>query len=462
MKFTKLSLVAALAVSAAVAGGDIAPVEPAAAPVEAVSPWTVSGDAKLYYSTTDGNKYNLFDKGAGDVLDGYATGQAAISADVSYALNNNWKVNFGMTGLATLGLDDSVVSYVWLRSAASVNGKMTSVGDALWIDTANITGTAFDGKATFILGRTELDTPFVFSEKWNIAPNTFDAAVAMVKPVDALTLVAGYVYDGNGNGARIGTFKNPEGGFTHGDGYFPLFTGAANEISDQAWAVAAIGTVSNVTGQIWYEEVLSVAQALWVQADGNFNGFTAGAQYAYITPDSTLESAVGGPIDNSSAYAFKLGYSKDALNVWAAYSSVDNKGVIPISNTATMVGGAGWGGKPLDAALGSQSKLYTEAWWNYGFVSQPDAQSFAGAIDYKFSNFDVLAQYTNVQHARFASADLSKIYTADMDEFALVGSTKLIGLDVSLAYIYGKFDYKENTNRTHSNNTLQAYVTYKF
>ena len=49
MKFTKLSLVAALAVSSAFAGGDIAPVEPAAveAPVAVESAFEVSANLQL-------------------------------------------------------------------------------------------------------------------------------------------------------------------------------------------------------------------------------------------------------------------------------------------------------------------------------------------------------------------------------------------------------------------------------
>ena len=214
MKFTKLSFIAALAVSAAVAGGDIAPVEPAPA-VVVESPWSFSGSAKFFYSTTDGDDKDLFSQES-------AIGQAAAAVNVSYAFADTWKANFGMTGLATLGLDDNVVSGVWLYSFANATSNpdaFTSVGDALWVNIANITGTAFDGKATFILGRTELDTPLAFTETWNIANNTFDAAVAMVNPIDQLTLVAGYIYDGNGNGERISTMG---GGFTGTDGYFPM------------------------------------------------------------------------------------------------------------------------------------------------------------------------------------------------------------------------------------------------
>jgi len=429
MKFTKLSLVAAIAVSSAIAGGDIAPVEPAAAPVEAASPWSFSGDAKLFYSTTDSDTVDLFSKES-------ANGQAAISADIAYAINSNWKINAGLTGLATLGLDDSVVSGVWLYAGADATDgvlPLTSVGDALWIDTLNITGTAFDGKATFVIGRQELDTPLAFTETWSIANNTFDAAVALVKPTDAITLVAGYIYDGNGNGERIGTFESPEGGFTHDDGYMPAIT------DNGAWTVAAVATIGDVTAQAWYYDVMDIADAAWVQADAKVAGFTLGAQYAWIGPKDVLDGH-----DDSSAFAVKAGYNLNGLDLWAAYSSVDEDGFVPVANTATMVGSIGWG---------NQSKLYTEAWWNYGFVGQPGADTFALAANYKVANFDLGAQYTSVSGA------IDKLHGAtegaDMDEVTLLAGTELMGLDVQLAYIYSDFGSNDD-------NTVQAYLTYKF
>jgi predicted porin len=450
MKFTKLSLVAALAVSSAFAGGDIAPVEPAAAPVvEATSPWSFSGDAKLYYSSTDSDTVDLFSKDS-------AAGQAAISADIGYAINSNWKVNMGLTGLATLGLDDSVVSGVWLFAGANATDgalPLTSVGDALWIDTLNVTGTAFDGKATFVIGRQELDTPLAFSEQWSIAANTFDAAVALVKPVENVTLVAGYIYDGNGNGERIGTFEDPEGGFTHDNGYFPVAG-----IEEGAWTVAAVATISDVTAQAWYYDVIDVAQAVWLQADTNIAGFTLGAQYAWITGDDTLTGIVG-DFDDSSAFAVKAGYKMDKLNVWAAYSSVDEDGHIPVGNTATMMGKIGWGGH----MKGGQSKLYTEAWWNYGVVGQPGAESIAVAANYAIGDVSLMAQYTNVADAANWG---NQADVFEMDELTLVAGTKVADLDVQVAYIYGDYTNKDTITNTqidsHDDNTVQLYVTYSF
>jgi len=456
MKFTKLSLIAAVAVSTAVAGGDI---EPAAAPmaaVEEVSPWTFGGDAKLFYSTTDGENIDLFSQES-------AIGQAAVSADVSYAFASTWKANVGITGIATLGLDDSVVSGVWLYAGANATDDelpFTSIGDALWFDTVNVTGTAFDGKATFILGRTELDTPFAFTETWNIANNTFDAGVAMVNPIENLTLVGGYIYDGNGNGERISTIG---GGFTGSDGYFPIAG-----VEEGAWTVAAIGKYDNVTAQAWYYDVIDIAQAVWAQVDGNFNGFTIGGQYAYMDP-SDLGDAMGADLSNSesSAFAVKAGYEKDALSIWGAYSKVDEDGLISISNTATMLSGAGWGG--ASGYPSGQSKLYTEAWWNYGYVGLPGAETFAVAAGYKVNEtVNLTAQYTSVSDAKNTLVTVLnglEAATYGMDEFTALVETSAYGLDIALAYIWADFsatDTFTNVEVTNDNNTLQAYITYTF
>ena len=461
MKFIKLSLIAAMAVSTAVAGGDIAPaVVEAPAAVEKVSPWSFSGDAKLFYSTTDNDRadIDLFAQSG-------SIGQAAVSVDASYAFASTWKANVGLTGLSTLGLDDNVVSGVWLYAGANAtNGELpfTSIGDALWVDVANVTGTAFDGKATFILGRTELDTPFAFTETWNIANNTFDAAVAMVNPMDKLTLVAGYIYDGNGNGDRVSTMG---GGFTGGDGYFPIAG-----VEEGAWTVAAVGTFDMVTAQAWYYDVIDIAQAVWVQADANFNGFTIGGQYAYVDP-SDLGDAMGMDLSSSesSAFAGKLGYTMDALEAWIAYSKVDEDGVVSVSNTATMLSGAGWGG--ASGYPSGQSKLYTEAWWNYGFVGLPGAETISAAASYKFNDtVKLTGQYTAVSDAMNTLVQVLAAESAatwDMNEFTALVETSYYGVDVALAYIYSDYtvnslDLEYAEAGTFDNNTLQAYITYSF
>ncbi len=461
MKFTKLSLVAALAVSSAFAGGDIAPVE-AAPVVEAVSPWTFGGDAKLYYSTTTGQT-DLATGQTVSIWDQYAsTGQGAVSADIGYAINSNWKVNLGLTGLVTLGLDDSVVSGVWLPSTATPRGlrpvpplgQGTSIGDALWVDTFNITGTMFDGALTTVIGRQELDTPLAFSEQWNIAPNTFDAAVALYKATENITLVGAYIHDGNGNANRIGTFDKQAGGFSPDNGYTNV-PGADNG----AWTVAGIATFGDVTAQVWYYDIIDVADAVWAQVDGNFAGFQLGAQYAWIGPKDLLGAA-----NDSSGFAVKAGYKLDALDIFAAYSSVDNDSVLPLGNTATL--GNGMWGNPTPTTFGwsyngiGQSKLYTEAWWNYGLVALGGSDTITVAADYNFGDVSILrnvnihTQYTGIKN---------DVLNFELDEYTAVVGADVVGLNVQVAYIgTNGSDTSTTPSQDDNTDTVQLYLTYKF
>ena len=100
MKFTKLSLIATLAISSAFAGGDIAPVEPVveAPVVEAAcnDNTTINGKAVLYSFTTDG--YGNLDWYNGDSS---ALG-AAVTLDVSHKLTDNVTANVTAVGFTNL------------------------------------------------------------------------------------------------------------------------------------------------------------------------------------------------------------------------------------------------------------------------------------------------------------------------------------------------------------------------
>jgi len=112
-----------------------------------------------------------------------------------------------------------------------------------------------------------------------------------------------------------------------------------------------------------------------------------------------------------------------------------------VANTATMLG------------ANSQSKLYTEAWWNYGYVSANDVDSFMISAEYDMEDIaDFYAQYT--------SADAgNKSMVKDMDEFALTASKSFGNLNTTLAYIYTDADDQNNGD---SYNTIQVYLTYNF
>ncbi len=417
MKFTKLSLIAALAMGTAFAGGDIDPVEPAVepapapvapAPVAAVSAddcggcGKITGTAKLWYGTDDIGNADLFGKSG-------AFGDAYVDLKYSRKLMDNVTVNAGIAGLSTLGLENELVSGTWAGHGPD------GVDDAFWVNEANVViGLPMN---TFIkAGRQELDTPFFYSEKWNIAANTFDAVVVGNTALPGTTLVGAWVGRGNGTPGQVVALQN-----TSINGGHKAFTGA----SKPAYAFGIINnSLEGVALQGWYYRIPTVAQAYWLQADANNimgTGLEFGAQYAV----SDLLSGA-----DTNAWGVKLGYAMDKLKVYGAYSQrADDANTIDISNIAT------------GHTVGSESRLYTEAYWNYGYVGAQDASSFAIGGSYDFGIANVGLQYT----------DVDAVGNHDLQEGALTIGTKLGPVNADLAYVYTSADDQNNGD---SSNTL--------
>jgi len=420
MKFTKLSLIAALAVTSAMAGDA-----------------KITGDARVYYSTDDMGTHGLFNK------DG-AYGDAAVNLNYSKDLSDMVTISAGVTGISTLGLENTLVSGTWAphggaRSAMGVNDKV-------WIDTANVTLKPID-KTMVIAGRLKLkggfSTPLAFTETWNIAENSFDAAVLVDQHIDKTMLIGAWVGRGNGHNG----FENIDGGMGK---YGALSAGQNSALSGLngsptsymnrgAYAAAAITTlIPNTTAQLWYYDVVGQANAIWAQADvAPTKEFSVGLQYATIMPKGAVEQALPTNSDDTKAMAFKLGYDAGSFNVFGAYSKLDDTGLVYMGNTAT--GGA----------HGGQSKLYTEAWWNYGFVGQAGAKTMAIGGGYDMSGTALTLQATDVKN------DNSNMM--EMTEITATASTKVGPFDATVALINSKSD-----NAFYDGNTVQVYLTAPF
>lgn len=305
-----------------------------------------------------------------------------------------------------MGLEDTLVSETYINH---------TLDDAIWIDILNLTFNPLDGisNTTMVVGRQELDTPMVFTEKWNIARNTYDAAVIVNNDVVDTTLVAAWIGRSNIGGAMT---VNATAGFSNNS--FNSFL-----TKEGAYAFGAVTkAISGVAAQAWYYVAPTLANVAWLQADGEIAGFGLGAQYVYT------DQSAG---DTGNAYAVKLGYTYEGLALAAAYSSIDDKLM-----TAANLGGA-------------QSKLYTEAWWNYGEVSAADTDSYNVTATYNVEGIaDLGLYYTSVDHKAAGAAD--------MDEITVTVGTKVGNLDVTVAYV--------NTDRDGSDavNDIQAYLTYNF
>ena len=413
MKFAKLSLAAILAMGVSAFATDV----------------KVDGDVKVYYGTNDADKWDgalLKDHAAAGDLFGESNSYANAAFRIGLTAEDmpaGLAGRLSLTYLDTFGLEDSIVDDTWAGSG---------VGASIWFDEANLKATLFD-KTTVIAGRQYLDTPMVFSEKWNIAANSYDAAVVVDQHIEKTALVAAWVWRSNINGAAtvkgndrivgaLGGTPSHESAF---DNYFSTFG------KHGAYAFGAVTSlIPMTTAQAWYYNVDAVADAYWLQADvtpeiGEGMKLVIGGQFA--------GTQVSGGNEDATVWAAKIGGEFGGLKLSAAYSSVD-KGDLGFAN----VGGA-------------QSKLYTEAWWNYGYVSAPDTDAVNVTAEYSWADVaDFGAYYT---------ATDSNDQGADLTEFALTAGKNFGAFDTMLAYVYTD---AENQNNDDSYNTLQVYLTYNF
>ncbi len=402
MKFAKLSLAAIMAMGIS-----------AFADVQNIK---VSGDAKLYYSTTDANNGDLFDQKS-------SSGQAALDIAASADLADGVAGKIGVTMLNTLGLENNLVSSVW----------DAGLSNQWWVSEAWLAKKI--ANTTIKVGRQTLDTPLAFTETWSIAQNTFDAAVVLNNDLPDTTLVAAWVGRGNGTSATpsiaspgsavapvaalAGVVNNAQGG----NDPFGTYQ------QDGAYAFGAVTTaIPMTTAQAWYYDVNDVATAYWLQADrtleNELKGLTFGAQYATLNLNANNT-------DDGAIWAVKVGYAMDnGLSLAGAYSSSDK-------STA----GAGWN----TATSTGASKIYTEAWWAYGEVTASDTDSFALSAEYDMEDIaDFGLYYTSADHA---TGD-------DLTEITVTASRSYGSLDATLAYI--------NTDKAENDNMVQVYLTYNF
>ena len=454
MKFTKMSLVAALLVGSS---------------AFAIENTKVSGDAKVYYSTMDAKQpstglYNGHINKNGSLFDAASSAaDIAVSLDLTTDLYKNSLVSIsaggGVTTVATLGLENSLVNNVWAGSHQATAGTGASYGGALggakvenamWVDEAWVAVSA--GKSTIKLGRMELDTPNAFTETWSVEKNTFEAAVLINQDIPDTTLVAAFVGNGNGTenfgqnlqsntqalGLTVGAVVNQNGQFgTYG--------------TDGAYAAAVINnSFKPLTVQAWYYDVTRIATSLWLQADLNMNGMMFGAQYNVMTADSNVG---GANVKDNTAYALMAGYTmKDTLTAKVAYSKTNKDGTLGhvAFNTATN-------------AATAQSKLYTEAWWNYGYVTTRDTSAINVSVTSPVNGlFDLGVYYTDTDQSNNATIGTTN---RDLTEIAVSASKSFGPLDATLVYLNTKANdqnVKVGATKGSAYNTVQAYLTVNF
>ncbi|RLA72399.1 MAG: hypothetical protein DRG24_03095 [Epsilonproteobacteria bacterium] len=418
MKLLKMSLAAAMLMGAS------------AFAIENVK---VDGDAKLYYGTDDhdyntekddqGNDMQVKNDNAGLFHQSTSYGEASLRLGVTADLTTGVSAGVTMYGISTLGLDNNLVS------ATFTGGTKNN----FWFGEAWLAGTA--GNTTGKVGRMMLDTPLVFSETWSVAPNTFEAGVILNQDIPDTTLVAAYVGESNGAAVLGGGLDNEAGDDAQSDIYDSFYNGAY-----------AFGAINNswkpLTVQAWYFDAQQAVKAYWLEADLSMSGIVAGAIYTNNDYGDNIDADFGLALDgkDSDAYALKLGFEGSSFAVSAAYSQTGNDAPA---------------GFNLD---GAQSKLYTEAWWNYGYITQADTMAYNVTATYSIADIaDLGAYYTDADQDSAAGNN-------DLTELTLEVARSFGPLDAGLYYIFTDAEDQnvDAAGKSDSYNAVQVYLTYNF
>ncbi len=447
MKFAKLSL-AAIAVMGMASGAFAG---------ENKITFNPFGSAKLYYesSTTDGatdGTEDLFAKKG-------ASGGALVSGGATGKINSCFGYGFEAMAVDTLGLEGNLVSGVRMGNANSA--PKDALDTQFWFPQAYITYHPCDmgTNTTFKIGRQYLDTPLAFTERWNIAPNSFDAIVALNQDIINTTIVGAYVGRGNGvfkavtNGSDFSTYGT--NALAGGADALGVTGGAKTAHLANAGGAYAVGVITSLLDgtlpiSVWGYDVDDVANAAWADAGykldlGDGMKFDLGLQYGYVDPAGATQDAlkaVLGKSDSTSGYGVKLGGNVSLADMnfglSAAYSSVDKDGVIALANTATVTAHHGMVG-------GKKTKLYTADIYTDGtHVAMPGSDAYRIAASTKLKGIGGLT----IGYTHNENDNNNKL---DVDEIDTILSTNILpgGLNTKLIYMIRDYDQKSVADHTH-------------
>ncbi|QSZ40646.1 hypothetical protein GJV85_00435 [Sulfurimonas aquatica] len=411
MKLLKISTVAALLVSAN---------------VYAVENVKVGGDAKLFYGTQDAGWFSGADSGLFEKDASYA--DFGVSLGVTADLMENVKAGVKAQLITTLGLENDIVVGGWSSAHSSESGTLKTTE---WISEAWIEGKI--GNTTGTIGRMTLDTPLVFTETWSMDYNTFEAITITNEDIPDTTLTGMFVGQSNGYGS---------GGTA--DANVMASGGAFSKLgSDGAFIVGATNnSVKPLTAQAWYYNLPNTLDAFWLQADVDYEGIIAGAQYTTINSD--------GGTDSDTAFAVKLGYAiPDIATITAAYSSVGDKGDRGgVYNIATD-----------GQYSGTASALYTEFWWWFQTASVTGANTMTLSAEGSVADVDLFLGLYSAEIKPATSTTTDKV-----DEITFTASKSFGPIDTSIALMYDMFDTDavKGPNYMEDLTSFQVYLTYNY
>lgn len=288
MRFTKLSLMATIAVSAASGGGNIAPLEPVIEAPVTINTTTISGKLTGYYITDDSSD---------DIFGDHHQLALGATLDVSHNFADWLSANFSAVGyLNTLDLGNSTYGYF------EDNKK------GAYFNIANLTATYMD--TTLVAGRQLLDTPMLQGYDWLLAPGSFEAYTLMNSSIENITLIGSYVTKWRPNNS--GEFDDD----LLGDNFALGGVYDDKALSGSIWFYNAdAGEYTQVYADLGYDFGETKVEGQFVNTDFDAgNDATAfGAKVSASLSGVELSAAYNHLADNGTAY---IGWNSLYTNSW--------------------------------------------------------------------------------------------------------------------------------------------------
>ena len=386
----------------------------------------VDGKAKLWYQTgiKDNTSNDMFQQES-------TTGQAALELGAKADIADGLKGKVSLIGLSTLGLEKSFISSIPSAKAGHENGNYYRT--QVWVTEANL-----DYKidnTSIIVGRQALNTPLLFTERWNTSFNTFDGAIVINSDIPNTTLVAGYVNQHNGGASALNktatnfpstTMHNGES-FGFGSTYDSVTDTVTDGKKELYMAGAMIKPAKGLALNLWYYDIESTLSAYWADVSYKDSGLFVGLQ------NSGVESDVAGA-DSAMVTAVKLAYTMDKLNINVSYSATDegNAGTLNVANFAT----------------GDKSKVYTQAVFQDGAaVGTRDTKAWKLGATYKFDNLKLIAFLQNTDQDSSTMDEGTELDIIFVTKIAKLVDLKGIYVHRDVDMVAAGADYKQDALR---------------
>jgi hypothetical protein len=255
--------------SSAFAGGDIAPVEPVAAPV-VESSTSISGKLTGYYISDDSTD---------DMFGDHGQLAGGVTLDVTHTFNSWLTANFSALGYVNA-----------FNQSDSTYGYFEQEKKGAYFNVANLTATYAD--TTLIAGRQLMGTPMLQGYDWLLNPGSFEAYTLMNQSIENLTLVGAYVTK---------VRHNNQGDFGH-------------NLDGDNFAVGAMYDDKTINASVWYYNVDQLGYSqVYADAGYNFGAFKVEGQYAGTDYDMATDATVFGLKASTSISGFDLSASYNYL-----------------------------------------------------------------------------------------------------------------------------------------------------